>query len=93
MLEDVDKGSADLPILLSPVLRHACDSASNVVHPNTGEVIKPHPDFRLILTKRTNVFGFAGEPISEIYDAHCCLITMKAMDCDVIERVSEFMFP
>lgn len=89
ILEDVDKGSADLPILLSPVLRHKSDSASQILHPNSGEPITRHPSFRLILTSRTSsTHGFSEQGSeSEIYSAHCPVVYVNGMSSTVIEKV------
>ncbi|VDM20698.1 unnamed protein product [Hydatigera taeniaeformis] len=57
VLEDVDKGSADFPIL-----RRIKDTASQMLYPNTGEPVFRHPGFRLLLTCRT------GSPSTGISD-------------------------
>ncbi len=95
ILEDVDKGSADLPILLSPILRHMRDSASQVLHPHTGEPVNRHSNFRLILTRRTtsSSIGFSDQGNeSEVYSAHCSIVFMNGMPSQVIEKVCGFTF-
>lgn len=87
ILEDVDKGSADLPILLSPVLRGMKDSSSQVMHPNTGEPISRHADFRLILTRRT-MSGYSDYNSElDIYSNNCSVIYMNGMPGEIIEQV------
>nr|VZI14611.1 unnamed protein product [Spirometra erinaceieuropaei] len=96
ILEDVDKGSADLPILLSPLLRQADDSISGLLHPNTGNPVIRHPDFRLILTRRTVGFGTSFSQlnsVSDIYATYCCMIYMQAMTSSAIERIVCTRFP
>lgn len=91
ILEDVDKGSADLPILLSPILRNMKDSSSQVMNPNTGEPIPRHPDFRLILTRRTvsSPMGYSNYHSElDIYSNNCSVIYMNGMPADIIEQVS-----
>lgn len=95
ILEDVDKGSADLPILLSPVLRGMKDSASQVIHPNTGEPVFRHADFRLILTRRTSSspIGYSDNcPRLDIYTNNCSVIFMNGMPAYIIERVKLYRF-
>nr|CDS31811.2 midasin [Hymenolepis microstoma] len=90
ILEDVDKGSADLPILLSPLLRSGKDSSSQVIHPNTGEPILRHPDFRLILTLRTisSPLGYSDYASQlDIYLNNCSVIYMNGMPADIIEQI------
>ncbi|VDO01473.1 unnamed protein product [Rodentolepis nana] len=91
ILEDVDKGSADLPILLSPLLRGMKDSSSQVIHPNTGEPIPCHQDFRLILTLRTlsSPLGYSDYSSQlDIYLNNCTVICMNGMPADIIEQAS-----
>lgn len=95
ILEDVDKGPADLPILLSPVLRHLKDGSSQVLHPNTGKPITRHQNFELILTKRTSmqlhVFGDHNTEC-DIFSAYCSIIYMECMSSEIIEKVISYIF-
>ncbi|VDN15365.1 unnamed protein product [Dibothriocephalus latus] len=96
ILEDVDKGSADLPILLSPLLRQTVDGISGILHPNTGNLVIRHPNFRLILTRRTASFGTyfsLHDSASDIYATYCCTIYMQAMTRSAIERIVSIRFP
>ena len=89
ILEDVDRGTADLPILLSPLFRRLRDSASRLLHPNTGEPINRHPEFRILLTRRAlSSAGYCdqiGEP--EVYLNNCSVIYMDPMPVEVIMKV------
>ncbi|KAL5111458.1 Midasin [Taenia crassiceps] len=96
ILEDVDKGSADLPILLSPILRRAKGIASQVLHPNTGEPVLRHPDFRLLLTCRTTS-PFLGvperNPEFELYFSNCSIIYMDGMSAETIQKITKALNP
>lgn len=89
ILEDVDRGSADLPIVLSPVFRRTRDSASELFYPNTGEPIFRHPEFRLILTRRTLLSaGYCAQTSEpEIYSNNCSVIYMPSMPAEVMLEV------
>ncbi|VDK34052.1 unnamed protein product [Taenia asiatica] len=96
ILEDVDKGSADLPILLSPILRSAKDIASQVLHPNTGEPVLRHPEFRLLLTCRTisSSVGLSEQtPGLEFYCSNCPIIYMNGMPAETIQKIIEARNP
>lgn len=90
ILEDVDKGSADLHTLLSPILRRVKDIASQVLLPNTGEPVLRHPGFRLLLTCRTisSSIGLPEQiPEFEVYSSNCSIIYMSGMPAETIQKV------
>ncbi|CDS41244.1 midasin [Echinococcus multilocularis] len=90
ILEDVDKGSADLSIVLSPILRRANDIAAQILYPNTGEPVPCHPDFRLLLTRRTisSSVGLSDQiSESDVYSNNCFVIYMSGMSSETIQKI------
>ncbi|KAF8562123.1 hypothetical protein P879_04155 [Paragonimus westermani] len=104
VLEDVDRGSADLQVLLTPLLRSSQSLSSPVLNttlldPVTGTPVCRHPDFRILMTRRL-VKSHSGDlrleydnVYADMIERQSCLIMLPAMHDDSLRLLIPNLFP
>ncbi|KAF6779511.1 hypothetical protein AHF37_00876, partial [Paragonimus kellicotti] len=104
VLEDVDRGSADLQVLLTPLLRSSRSPSSPVLNttllnPVTGTPVCRHPDFRILMTRRL-VKSHSGDlrleydnVYADMIERQSCLIMLPAMRDDSLRLLIPKLFP
>ncbi|KAF5403822.1 hypothetical protein PHET_02306 [Paragonimus heterotremus] len=104
VLEDVDRGSADLQVLLTPLLRSSRSLSNPVLNttllnPVTGTPVCRHPDFRILMTRRL-VKSHSGDlhleydnVYADMIERQSCLIMLPAMHDDSLRLLIPKLFP
>ncbi|KAA3678763.1 midasin [Paragonimus westermani] len=103
VLEDVDRGSADLQVLLTPLLKSSQSLSSPVLNttlldPVTGKPVSRHPDFRILMTRRI-VKSHSGDlrlecdnVYADMIERQSCLIMLPAMHNDSLRLVTYILY-
>lgn len=99
VLEDIDRGSPELQLLITSVLRklknHSVNSNNNILlDPVSGNPITHHPNFRLFMTRRfischgEDFRQESGNALAEFLDRYCFVISLPNFSKDETNLVS-----
>ncbi|KAL3316044.1 AAA ATPase midasin [Cichlidogyrus casuarinus] len=91
ILEDIDRSSIELPPILNPVLRS--ESVPRIVHPQTGEYVNIHTNFRLIMTRRTSEQKSSCPGFLDIVERNSCLVNLQPLSSQSIKQIAVQCYP
>ncbi|KAG5454893.1 AAA ATPase midasin [Clonorchis sinensis] len=101
VLEDVDRGPADLQMLLAPLFKpnHSSCHRLDLIDPTTGLLVDQHRNFRILMTRRlvlsrTNEWRMeCDNPCAEFIDRHCSVIMLPALNDDSLRQLVSRLYP
>ncbi|KAH8857575.1 Midasin [Schistosoma japonicum] len=103
VLEDIDRGSSELQLLITSVLKKLRDHPANskngiLLDPVSSNPVIHHPNFRLIMTRRFvscyDDFRQESEnPLTEFLDRYCFVISLPNFSKDEIRLLIKQKFP
>ncbi|CAH8610286.1 unnamed protein product [Schistosoma haematobium] len=104
VLEDIDRGSPELQILITSVLRklknHSVNSNNNILlDPVSGNPITHHPNFRLFMTRRfischgEDFRQESGNALAEFLDRYCFVISLPNFSKDETNLLISHQYP
>ncbi|GAA54864.1 midasin [Clonorchis sinensis] len=101
VLEDVDRGPADLQMLLAPLFKpnHSSCHRLDLIDPTTGLPVDQHRNFRILMTRRlvlsrTNEWRMeCDNPCAEFIDRHCSVIMLPALNDDSLRQLVSRLYP
>ncbi|KER24406.1 hypothetical protein T265_07921 [Opisthorchis viverrini] len=101
VLEDVDRGPADLQMLLAPLFKpnHSSSHRLDLIDPTTGLPVDQHRNFRILMTRRlvlsrTNEWRMeCDNPCAEFIDRHCSVIMLPSLTDDSLRKLVSRLHP
>ncbi|CAL8083642.1 unnamed protein product [Calicophoron daubneyi] len=102
VLEDIDRGSPDLLILLSTLMRDLHSSGTSItglINPVSGKTVDIHPEFRLFITRRMvlNPAGVGRLECDNAYtsfvDRHSYLVSLPSISKENLPLIITETFP
>uniref|UniRef100_A0A5K4FCW8 Midasin n=1 Tax=Schistosoma mansoni TaxID=6183 RepID=A0A5K4FCW8_SCHMA len=103
VLEDIDRGSSELQLLITSVLRklrsYSVNSKNILLDPVSGNPITHHPNFRLLMTRRfischgEDFRQESGNILVEFLDRYCFVITLPNFSKDETNLLISHQYP